>query len=80
MVRALKKRIIAMKLSLATILSALLILITFAEQKVAKLPHEYTIHDKVILDLGDIKGKYKDKYDRPYVVVQVNDNNGTVRI
>ena len=45
-----------------------------------RIPHEYKIHDKVLLDLGDIKGKYKDKYDGPYVVVQVNDNNGTVRI
>ena len=45
-----------------------------------RIPHEYKIHDKVLLDKGDIKGKYKDKYEGPYRVVQVNNNNGTVRI
>ena len=45
-----------------------------------RIPHENKIHDKVLLDKGDIKGKYKDKYEGPYTVVQVNDNNGTVWI
>ena len=30
-----------------------------------RIPHEYKIHDKVLLDLGDIKGKYKEKYEGP---------------
>ena len=45
-----------------------------------RIPHDYQVGDKVLLDLGDIKAKFADpKYDGPYEVVQVN-NNGTVRI
>ena len=44
-----------------------------------RIPHEYAIGDKVLLDLGDIKTKFDAKYEGPYTVVQVN-NNGTVRI
>ena len=49
------------------------------KENAKRIPHDYKVNDKVLLHLGDIKGKFKPKYDGPYVMVQVN-NNGTVCI
>ena len=44
-----------------------------------RIPHQYRVGDKVLMDLGDIKTKFDPKYAGPYEIVQVN-NNGTVKV
>ena len=44
-----------------------------------RIPHAYTVGEKVLLDKGDAKTKFDVKYEGPYEIVEVK-NNGTVRM
>ena len=43
------------------------------------MPYTYSVGEKVLLHLGDVKTKFDPQYSGPFEIVQVN-NNGTVRI